>query len=102
MSLSHRESILVRETAKESARLVLSELERRGWTGPDSPKGLAGRMTTSMVADALGGVCHQTVRRNWRAWGLRRLGRGRNGWIFCGASVARHISQQQQSNDNQL
>lgn len=78
--------------AHATAALVIAELERRGVVHPET-KGLPIRMSTASVADELG-ICSQTVRDNWRAWGLRKLGRNKHGMIFSGQSVAQYKQNQ--------
>ena len=73
--------------AARVTQLLLSELSSRGMVYPNEAVGT--RLITWQVAKELG--CDEgTISRNWRKWGLRRVGRGKHGYEYCGASVARY------------
>ena len=73
--------------AARTAQLILAELSNRGMVYPIEAVGT--RLITCQVAKELG--CDEgTISRNWRKWGLRRVGRGKHGYEYCGASVARY------------
>jgi hypothetical protein len=51
-----------------------------------------GTLTTGQVCERLG-VSRRTVRRNWKTWGLRRIGQSGHGeFVFTAASVAAHLA----------
>jgi hypothetical protein len=50
-------------------------------------------MPAQMVADRMG-IKKDTVRQVWRKKGLKVVGRNKDGLVFCGASVARAIENQ--------
>ena len=72
------------------SRKVIADLETRGAVHADESR-YAARMSTADVAARLG-VKPQTVRKNWRAWGLLLVAQGAHGrFIFDGATVARRV-----------
>ena len=77
------------ELKLEVLRGVEAVLAARGCI-PLGSEGFPQKMTTRMVATRLG-MAPQTVTCNWRKWGLRKIGRGANGFIFEGYSVSKYI-----------
>ncbi len=74
------------------SRRVISEMETRGTLHADESR-YPRRMSVADVAERFG-VRPSTVRTNWKAWGLRMLGKGAQGrFIFDGATVARRVEQ---------
>lgn len=78
---------LTKKQIDEIAGRVLELIDARKETGSLPPQ-----MTTADVA-ALKGCSPHTVRRNWKAWNLRKLGNGPHGVAqFEGESVQEHLN----------
>ena len=67
-------------------------LEEKGVIPPGS-ENFPAKMSTKMVAERKG-VTSFTVLKNRHKWGLRKIGQNKDGLVFCGASVAKHINSQ--------
>ena len=71
--------------AARVAQLLIAELSRR-----DDLPGRDNGHASIHGAGVRTGVCERDLSLNWRKWGLRRMGRGAQGFEYCGASVAKY------------
>lgn len=85
---------MLTETDIDRIAKRVANLLEKGGSGAVATSGRG--ISTKALAARLG-CKRQCVTRNWRKWGLRKVGRGKEGILWCAASVTRyqeHLNQE--------